>query len=252
MDSANGRLYTGRDRNNRDVVIKQIPRAKVSNWATFDGAIVPSEIYYHFRAASFDTEGVIIKPIVWFEKKSSFVLIMERLQHSCDLFDLTKKYGKLADGAAQVIFSRVLKMVETLNRAGIAHRDIKDENIVVDQSTLEVKLIDFGCATALTKCTETEFSGTPEFYPPEFWRSRSYTHEALNTWSCGVVLYILLNGGLPYASVDDIAFYRVEADQNVKRNSPKAQKILCQALQGFSSKRISLPSLKTLVDQWQD
>ena len=198
MDSANGRLYTGRDRNNQDVVIKQIPRAKVSNWATFDRAIVPSEIYYHFRAAGFDTEGVIIKPIAWFEKKSSFVLIMERLQHSCDLFDLTKKYGRLADGAAQVIFSQVLKMVETLNRAGIAHRDIKDDNIVVDQSTLEVKLIDFGCATDWAHDrTYTELSGTPEFMAPEALKCKNYKAEGTSIWSIGVISFILLHGYLP-------------------------------------------------------
>ena len=251
MDSANGRLYTGYEIKSGDnVIIKQIPRAKVNTWCQLGGAVVPSEIYYHFRAASFDTNNVIIKPLAWFEKRSSFILIMERLPHSSDLFDLSKKYGCLSDEAAHVIYSQILQMIDTLNRAGIVHRDLKDENIVVDQSTLSAKLIDFGCATTLDSEVHTEFSGTPEFYPPEYWRSRNYTHESMNIWSSGVILYILLNGQLPCQSVDDISFYRVQTDQHVLSKSTATRSILMSVLQGFSSKRPSLAELTANVAQW--
>ena len=251
MESANGRLYTGYDSKTHDpVVIKQIPRSKVNTWCQLGDAIVPSEIYYHFRAASFDTAGVIIKPLAWFEKKSSFILIMERLANSCDLFDLSKKYSCLGDEAAHVIYTQVLQMVEILNKAGIVHRDIKDENIVVDQSTLSVKLIDFGCATLLDSGVRGDFSGTPEFYPPEFWRSGHYTHQGMNMWSSGLVLYILLVGTLPFSSVEEIASYRVQNDKHIQHKSLSARTILNTVLQGFNSKRPDLAELQASVAKW--
>ena len=50
-----------------------------------------------------------------------------------------------------------------------SHRDVKDENILLNSKTLHVKLIDFGCGTRLKETHYNEFAGTPEFYPPEWY-----------------------------------------------------------------------------------
>ena len=50
-----------------------------------------------------------------------------------------------------------------------SHRDVKDENILLNSKTMQVKLIDFGCGTRLRDANYTEFAGTPEFYPPEWY-----------------------------------------------------------------------------------
>ena len=88
MNSANGRIYSGICIPTKSkVVLKQIPRATVTNWKMFENCIVPAEIYYHFRAAQFDKMGVIIRPITWLEKKSSFVLVMEYIEGD-ELFEI--------------------------------------------------------------------------------------------------------------------------------------------------------------------
>ena len=147
-----------------------------------NGFDIPSEIYYHFKAAANDQSDVIVRPITWLEKKSSFVLVMEHIQKSCDLFDLTQKYGALKEEQVRIIFGQIIEMVEVLQKSGISHRDIKDENIIIDLTTLQVKLIDFGCATTDFEGEYTDFSGTPEFYPPEFWKTRKYEHPRITIY----------------------------------------------------------------------
>ena len=250
MDSANGRIYTGRDlKRNTKVILKQIPRENCHSWSQFQNHLVPSEIAFHFEAARHDIDEVIVKPLDWLEKKSSFVLVMERIENCVDLFDLIKMYGSLQPETACIIFRQILQMVECLNRAGICHRDIKDENIIISMDTLEVKLIDFGCATTLSSGQVTDFCGTPEFYPPEFWRNRKYTHEGLTTWSLGIVLYILLNGSLPYETVDEVAHFRIESTDHFAKSCKTVQKIF-KSLHTFPCIRPSLDQLSDLADQW--
>ena len=74
--SVNGVIYNGIHlRSGKEVVIKQIPRNVVQEYFEIDGRLVPSEIYFHFHA--FAISKSVVKPIAWFEKRSSFVLVME-------------------------------------------------------------------------------------------------------------------------------------------------------------------------------
>ena len=252
MNSANGRIYTGIERGTgQRVVLKQIPRSNCTTWVKLDGHLVPSEISNHFHAAKFDRNEVIVRPITWMEKKSSFVLVMEYVENSCDLFELSKKYGALNEQAVLIIFRQMVQIMECLQAAGICHRDIKDENIIICLETLQIKLIDFGCSTKLTEAQVTDFSGTPEFYPPEFWRNRRYTHDGLTVWSVGIVVYILLTGSLPCSDVAEIAQFRIENDRFYSKSSRVTQKVLKSLLHNFPSRRISTGNISKLVDLWE-
>ena len=254
MNSANGRIYTGVDmRTKQKLIFKQIPRVNCHSWTQLDGHLVPAEIAFHFKAAEFDHDEVVIAPITWMEKKSSFVLVMEYVENSCDLFELSKKYGALGEEAACIIYRQLIQMCQCLKRAGICHRDIKDENIIVSLDTLQLKLIDFGCATKhIATGTTTDFSGTPEFYPPEYWRNRAYTHDGLTTWSVGIVIYIMLKGGLPYVELGEIGHFRIECDQLYQKSSEMVKRVLKSTLHSFPSARANLDELTCLGRQWEE
>ena len=64
--------------------------------------------------------------------------------------------------------------VSHIHSKGVVHRDIKDENVILDRDTGDIKLIDFGCGTLLKESAYRDFSGTPEFYPPEWFTSKYY------------------------------------------------------------------------------
>ena len=89
--------------------------------------------------------------------------------------------------------------------SSILHRDLKDENVLVNTADLSVKIIDFGCATDFVPDhTYTTITGTPEFFPPEMYADQEYTGDKLNAWSIGVLVYILVIGDVPYDSCQAI------------------------------------------------
>ena len=74
---------------------------------------------------------------------------MERPENSVDLFDYIREKGKMNETEGKIIFKQVLQAVQHIHSCGVVHRDIKDENIVLNRETGAVKIIDFGCGTLL-------------------------------------------------------------------------------------------------------
>ena len=78
-----------------------------------------------------------------------YVVVMDRLTNSQDLFDYITQRGRLHECEARYVMSQLVDAVGGLDRAGVVHRDIKDENIIIDISTKQLRLIDFGSAACL-------------------------------------------------------------------------------------------------------
>ena len=256
MNSANGVLYQGTWlRTGETVIFKQIPRTSVPKWLSLDGALVPAEIAHHFTAYRKSRDlGVICKPIAWLEKRSSFVLILEKVggENCCDLFELSKKYGAISEDAAKIIFRQLLNMWRSLELSTICHRDLKDENIIIDAKTLECRLIDFGCATRLSSNEEKSFAGTPEFFPPEWFLYGTYRHESLTAWSLGVILFILLTGQLPTNIKRNVTDFCLDRDAGhlLRHLSTPAKALLRRLLEPEPSIRANLHATNILMKQW--
>lgn len=86
-----------------------------------------------------------------------------------------------------------------MHSRGKAHRDLKLDNILFCSETKRIKLIDFGFSLATTNQQRLEsYCGTPHYMCPDIVQKKPYNAHAADVWACGVILYMLLAGRLPY------------------------------------------------------
>lgn len=198
-----GTVYAGsRKSDGKMVAIKHIGRSKVTEWVEENGQRVPIEISLLQRASHL--RGVV-KLIDFFERQDSFIVVMERPVDSKDLFDYITEVGALDEIDARHMFRQIVETTLALHDAGVVHRDIKDENVLVDTESHQVRLIDFGSGTFLHDEVYTEFEGTRVYSPPEWIRCRRYRAVPAAVWSLGVLLYDMLCGDIPFERDDQIA-----------------------------------------------
>ena len=108
----------------------------------------------------------IIQLLDYFECGQSLVLVLERPETYIDLFDFISKQDFLPENVARKIFRQVLDATAYCELKGVFHRDIKDENIILDLKTGEAKLADFGSGVQLHNSEYTEYEGKPKDNPP--------------------------------------------------------------------------------------
>ena len=191
MESENGTVVAGFCRKTGiPVAIKEFPKKIVCEYRGSNK--VPGEIYYHFAAYKLDPENVV-RPIKWYETKASYITIMERPIGYLDLFDFRNKYGCQTEKTARIIWTQIAQAAHRLHQGKVCHRDIKDENILIDPLTLKIKMIDFGCAQSVLPYYHKS-RGTAPYWPPEWFESKTARPEQLTVWSLGAILYILVCG----------------------------------------------------------
>jgi calcium-dependent protein kinase len=122
-----------------------------------------------------------------------------------DIFDKIDRCGKVSEKYAAKVMKYLLIGVNYLHGKMVVHRDIKPENILITNKAsfkdLSIKIIDFNIAIIKYDKTLKGVSGTTDYMAPEVF-SGVY-NEKCDLWSCGVVLYLMVSGQLPFPSTSD-------------------------------------------------
>jgi len=126
-----------------------------------------------------------------------------------ELYDKIVQQGKLSENESRRYFQQLIDAVDHCHRKGVYHRDLKPENLLLDAYG-NLKVSDFGLS-ALTKQGADLLHttcGTPNYVAPEVLSNRGYDGAAADVWSCGVILYVLMAGYLPFEEADLPTLYR--------------------------------------------
>lgn len=133
---------------------------------------------------------------VW-ENKNDLYLILEYIEGG-ELFDYLIKRGRLLEFEAISYFKQIIHGIGYLHQFNICHRDLKPENLLLDFNK-RIKIADFGMAALEVdrKLLETS-CGSPHYASPEIVAGNNYHGAPLDIWSCGIILFALLTGHLPF------------------------------------------------------
>lgn len=236
----------------KSVAVKVILKNKVTQWYSIntnqnvpqglnDDVLlttqIPLEIALMIQVRNVNN---CIQIIDYLEQKNCFIIIMEREEKCQDLFDYITENGMqscccnnqggsessvplgtgrigngiggISESIAKDYFRQIVETVLSIHKLGVIHRDLKDENILVDLHTGKVKLIDFGAGAFLTEQNQlfTDFHGTRVYSPPEWILKQRYYGDRATVWSLGVLLFNMIYGDIPWEQDADIINCRLD------------------------------------------
>ena len=223
------------------LAVKQVKKSKVSIMVESTSGILPLELYC-LKKLRHDN---IIQTHGYLETKFHWNIFMEYIPRSMDLFDFVEMKKRLCESLARDIFIQVHDAVSYCLSMGIDHRDIKDENILIDTNTHKIKLIDFGSASLYDRTTPyTIGRGTEVFLPPEFfYRGYFYPIDG-TTWALGCLVYKMVMGYYPFGSSEEV----IAAQPRIVRVSPWCRSFIKLCLVREPQERIEYRYL--LIHPW--
>lgn len=135
---------------------------------------------------------------------------------SIDLFDLIEMKTDMTEHEAMLIFKQIASGIKNLHDNGIVHRDIKDENVIVDCNGF-VKIVDFGSAAYVKSGPFDVFVGTIDYAAPEVLGGEPYEGKPQDIWAIGVLLYTIIYKENPFYNIDEIldADLRVNSSERI-------------------------------------
>jgi PAS domain containing serine/threonine kinase len=187
------------------VVTKYILKSKIyiENWIT-DQRYAYGKIPLECSILCKLDHANIIKVLDVFQDEDHVQMVMEK--HGCgmDLFEfIDRQRHFIEEKLASYIFRQIISAVAYLHENNLVHRDIKDENIVINES-FQIKLIDFGSAAYVVKGKKfATFCGTLDYCSPDVLLGNKYFGPELDIWTCGIALYTLIFSENPFIDAEE-------------------------------------------------
>uniref|UniRef100_A0A3Q1J2I6 Protein kinase domain-containing protein n=1 Tax=Anabas testudineus TaxID=64144 RepID=A0A3Q1J2I6_ANATE len=183
-----------------------------------------------------------------YENKKYLYLVLEHVSGG-ELFDYLVKKGRLTPKEARKFFRQIMSALDFCHSHSICHRDLKPENLLLDEKN-NIRIADFGMASLQVGDSLLETScGSPHYACPEVIRGEKYDGRKADVWSCGVILFALLVGALPFDD-DNLRNLLEKVKLGVFHMPhfipPDCQNLLRGMIEVDASKRLTVGSFKRL------
>ena len=139
------------------------------------------------------------------ETDQSFYIVMEYVAGG-ELFNYIVDQEKLSENEASFFFVQLIYGIKEIHKKKICHRDIKPENLLLTENKI-IKIIDFGLSNEYTDYLTTQ-CGSPCYASPEMIRGMKYNGLMIDLWACGIILFAMLCGYLPFDDKDNNILFR--------------------------------------------
>ncbi|GLU02646.1 hypothetical protein SLE2022_198900 [Rubroshorea leprosula] len=227
---------------NQSVAIKVIDKAKVLSVGMMN------QIKREISVMRIAGHPNIVQLYEVMATKTKIYFIMEYCKGG-ELFNKVAK-GRLKEDVARKYFIQLINAVDFCHSRGVYHRDIKPENLLLDEIE-NLKVSDFGLS-ALAESKHQDgllhtACGTPAYVAPEVIYRKGYDGAAADIWSCGVVLFVLLAGYLPFHDSNLMEMCRKIGKAQFKCPSwfpLEIRKLLLKMLEPNPIARISMSKIK--------
>lgn len=184
--------------------------------------------------------------------KTKIYFVMEFVRGG-ELFNKVAK-GRLKEEVARKYFQQLISAVAFCHARGVFHRDLKPENLLLDENG-DLKVSDFGLSAVSDQMRQDglfhTFCGTPAYVAPEVLARKGYDAAKVDIWSCGVVLFVLMAGHLPFHDQNIMAMYKkiYKGDFRCPRwFSPELTRLLRRLLDTNPETRITIPEI--MENRW--
>ncbi|XP_053127522.1 SNF-related serine/threonine-protein kinase-like [Hemicordylus capensis] len=179
------------------VAVKVIDKSKLDGGAA-------TQLLQEVRCMKLVQHPNVVRLYEVIDTHSKLYLILE-LGDGGDMFDhIMRHEGGLAEGQAKHYFAQIVHAISYCHRLHVVHRDLKPENVVFFQEQGVVKLTDFGFSNCFQPGTMlTTSCGSLAYSAPEILLGDEYEAPAVDVWSLGVILYMLVCGQPPFQEAND-------------------------------------------------
>ncbi|KFK39082.1 hypothetical protein AALP_AA3G198700 [Arabis alpina] len=185
--------------------------------------------------------------------KTKIYMVMECVTEG-ELFDRIVSKGKLSETEGRKMFQQLIDGVSYCHSKGVFHRDLKLENVLLDANG-HIKITDFGLSALPQHFRDDGLlhttCGSPNYVAPEVLANRGYDGASSDIWSCGVILYVILTGCLPFDDRNLAVLYQkiCKGDPPIPRwLSPGARTMIKKMLDPNPVTRITVAGIK--ASEW--
>lgn len=157
----------------------------------------------------------VVKLYEIIETSKTIFLIMEFVPCG-ELFDYIVARSKLTEEQAAHFYQQILSGLEYLHKMNVIHRDLKPENLLLDENN-NIKIVDFGLSFLDTAGELLKTAcGSPCYAAPEMIAGKKYKGKNVDVWSCGIILFAMVCGYLPFEDPNTSVLYKKIISGNYK------------------------------------